>query len=427
MARQRREAPVRRVNPGGKVVWRARPRDARGNRHERGTYRTKGPCGVRGSATCCAQHAIDAFYEEQDAGRLRRDTLGAYAEDWTARHPRSERTNATNDFRLGRVLDIVVEDRELRAWPLVDLRRRHTADLIGALFERGYGVEYVRGIVSVLSAMAENAIDDEIMPGNPFKGAKLRANDPRAQTEPRELRIWSVEEMHGFASCAPSPTDVASIRMLADCGFRLGEHLALRRVLQDLKTGAFKVQGTAWKGKVTPTTREKNHDRVGPIPPGCLSLLRSLPPRIDVPWLWPSPGNAHTRKPRIAWPAHADLAAELETSSYVAVARRLGVSDNALRNHMRRHAPGAELAPATGGGLWWAENWRRDVWGPTCERAGIDPTPKEFRASLNTHLLNQGINRADVADMLGHSEDVNAERYTRALRRSGDAIREAIG
>jgi integrase len=170
--------------------------------------------------------------------------------------------------------------------------------------------------------------------------------------------------------------------MLADCGLRVGELLALRRDEQDLRGGMFRVSGSAWNGQVVASSREKRHDRVGPIPPGCLTLLRDMPVRIDSPWLFPTPGQ-----------------------------RRQG--------KVGRDMPG--------GLLWRYENWMRDVWRPTRDGAGIDPTPQEFRRSYNSLLLAQGIDRADLADVLGHGVDVNADRYTQALRRSGDQIRSVIG
>ena len=132
----------------------------------------------------------------------------------------------------------------------------------------------------------------------------------------------------------PGSRNEPMIRMLSDCGVRVGEMLALRRTLQDLKTGVFRVKGTAWNGAVIASSREKNHDREGPIPPGTLALLRAIPTRIDVDWLFPTPGSAHTRRPRIDWPSYEELRAELETTSYKALSRKLGVSDNALRNQI---------------------------------------------------------------------------------------------
>jgi hypothetical protein len=73
------------------------------------------------------------------------------------------------------------------------------------------------------------------------------------------------------------------------------EMLALR----DLKAGVFRVNGTAWNGVVLESSREKNHDREGPIPPRMLARLRAMPTRIDVEWLFWTPGSAATRRPRI--------------------------------------------------------------------------------------------------------------------------------
>lgn len=72
-----------------------------------------------------AQKAIDEAYGLSD----RPDTLGDYATTWTERHPRSERTNATNDHRISRVADVEIEGIPLKDWPLRELRRRHTLAL----------------------------------------------------------------------------------------------------------------------------------------------------------------------------------------------------------------------------------------------------------------------------------------------------------
>lgn len=43
-----------------------------------------------------------------------------------------------------------------------------------------------------------------------------------------------------------------------------------------------------------------------------------------------------TQTPKIEWPETSALVREVEQTSYLAVARRLGVSDNAIRKHLRR-------------------------------------------------------------------------------------------
>lgn len=363
-----RESPIKRVNPSGDVRWIARYTAADGNRRSAGTFKLK-------------RDAQDAINDAYETAPVSRHLFGAYAKDWTDRHPRLERTDRTNNSRIRQVLDVLIEKRPLRDWPLAELKRRHANDLVDHMLrEQGRSVTGARNIIRTLSAMAEDAITDEFLGSNPFKGVRLRDNDRRATKQPKAPRVWTFEQMHSFA--AKSGAYEPMIRMLADCGLRIGELLGLQRELQDLRVGEFCVQGSAWNGMLVESSREKRHDRTGPIPPGCLALLVGMPTRIDSPWLFSTPGS-----------------------------RRVG-----KRGFDR-----------PGGLLWRYDNWRRMVWVPACKAAAMWPTPQEFRASYNTHLLAAGVDRADLADLLGHSEDVNAARYTRALRRSGDQIRSVIG
>ena len=365
----RRESPSRRTYPSGREAWEARVRDDRGKKVNLGTRKLKRD----------AQRLIDDWYE---AGRPRdRTTVGAFAADWTERFPRTERTDRTNNSRLRAVLDVRISERRLADWPFSELKRKHVLELVDHMLRvQGRAVGGVQGHLRTLSAMTEDAYTDEVTDQNPFKGVRVRANDRRAQKPARENRLWSWEEMHRFAASGGQHEPM--IRMLADCGMRVGELLGLQRELQDLKNGTFTVKGSAWNGQLVESSREKRHDRQGPIPPTCLALLRAMPVRIDSPWLFPTPGSRRVGKKGFDRP---------------------------------------------GGQLWRYDNWRKQVWLPTCEAAGLDPTPQEFRASYNSLLLAADVDRADLSDVLGHSEDVNAARYTLALRRSGDVIRALIG
>ncbi len=159
------------------------------------------------------------------------------------------------------------------------------------------------------------------------------------------------------------------LRVLADCGLRVGELFALRPAGLDLPGAMLTVAATAWEGEVTESSERQNHDREVPIPPSLVAMLGAVPPRVDTLWLFPSPT----------------------------------------------------------GKLWRYSNWHRSVWQPTCEAARIDPTPHEFRHSWVTHLRAAGIDRADLADVAGHGEDVATRVYSHALRTSYDQIRQTIG
>ncbi len=98
------------------------------------------------------------------------------------------------------------------------------------------------------------------------------------------------------------------------------------------------------------------------------------------------------------------------------------MSDNALRNRLRAYEAGRQPGAGQGrdgGKLWRYDNWMRDVWNPTVKCAGISATPKEFRASCETHLIAAGANTDDVAAIAGHSINVQAEHYRQALQLLG--------
>ena len=175
----RRESPIKRRNPSGEVVWVARYTGRDGKR------RIAKPSWNRGKGTFArkgeAQQAIDEAYGLSD----RPDTLGDYFATWIERHPRSERTNATYEHRISRVTDVEIEGIALKDWPLRELRRRHTLALVDHMLRNeGRATTGAVGILRSLSAMAEDAITDEVCDLNPFKGIRIRANDPRAKKKP---------------------------------------------------------------------------------------------------------------------------------------------------------------------------------------------------------------------------------------------------
>jgi|HubBroStandDraft_6_1064221.scaffolds.fasta_scaffold206195_2 integrase len=383
---KRRESPIKRANAQGKVTWYARYTDGRGRRRSAGTYLLKRE----------AQEAIDDAY-----GRVSTPhTIGAYFETWPTLHPRSDRTNETNEGRIKSVLEVDVDGRAFRDWPIDELRRRHALALVDHMLRiDGRATTGVVGVLRALSAMAEDAITDEVAQGNAFRGVKVRRNDPRARKQPREIRVWSWEQMHDFAAAAgsvrttktvdsrgrrlpakPSQLDrwravyaEAMVRVFSDAGLRLGEVLPLERL--DLAEGVFTVKATAHEGTVTGGTKREHlrgqseGDRPAPCPPTLGSMIRGLPARIDT---------------------------------------RL-------------------IFPTSTGALWRERNFYRDVWYPAQAESGLDIRPHEMRHSWITHLRAAGIDDADLADMAGHELATMLGRYTHPLRESFDQVRDIIG
>lgn len=382
----RRERPYKRTLPSGKVVWVARYTGPDGKR------RYAKPAWNGHKATFArradAQRAIDEAYELP----VNRDTVGGYAESWTRRRPRSEQTNETNERRLAAALDVTLDGRPLREWPFAELRRRQVNDLVDCLLREGRAVSGVRGILSTLSAMCEDAIDDEIAPANPFRGIRLRANDPRAQKPAREIRVWTWEQMREFArggrpevraatpkpqrerrprrlgQPGPKPAEVlyyspqdyeAMILALGLCGLRLGELFALRR--SDYTGDTLTVS--------LADTDTKRHRRVVPVPPSLAAAIDRLPPRIDTDLLFPTPA----------------------------------------------------------GRQWTRRNFYRDVWEAAKRATGMDPRPHEFRHSWISQLRAAGVDDADLAQVAGHTLGTMLTTYTHPLGRSHERIRGVIG
>lgn len=360
--KQRYEHPIARVNPSGKKVWVARYTNRHGEKRSAGTFSKKGE----------AQKAIDAAYL-RETRRVTTDSVAEYAQTWTDRHPRSQRTNDTNDHRISRLLDVELEGKRLADWQFAELRRRHVKDLVAhMLVEQGRSPLGATNILRAYSAMCEDAIEDEVCDLNPFKGVTVRTTDPRATKSKRPVRVWSFEQMHAFAAAA-GPYE-PMIRTFADTTARLGEVLGLYRSDLDLENGLIHIGWTAQPdGRRIPGTKtDHDEDRPGrnvPVAPGLAALLRAMPTRIDTPVLFPTPR----------------------------------------------------------GKVWRQRNFYRDVWYPTQKAAGMDIRPHEMRHSFITNLRAAGVDDADLAAIAGHTVQTMIGHYTHALTKSYEQVKGLIG
>jgi integrase len=380
MSRRRREQPVKGVNPSGQTVWVARYTDPGGRR------RSAGSC-VRKRE---AQEAIDSAY---GAGtRAAPQTVGAYSETWTKRHPRSARTNATNSHRISRVLDVELEGMSLRDWPFLDLRRRHAVDLVDHMLRhQGRAHTGVQNILRSLSAMSEDEIADEIAEVNFVRGVRVRANDPRVRGETPPPRVFGFEELRSFA--AHGGEHEPMLRVFTDCGLRLGEVLGLER--SDFDGEVLRVRGSAHAGVFTlgdqPT---KRHVRTVPCPPSTARLIRAMAPRIDTPLLFPTPAGRiwhESNFRRDVWipalAAHLCMVREENESRWRFAARcrvEIKASKRAIRPHDCRHS--------------WI-----------------------------TYLRAAGIDDADLTAVAGHTVETMIGTYTDPLGRSHERIRQVLG
>ena len=253
-----------------------------------------------------------------------------------------------------------------------ELRRRYALTLVDHMLRvQGRATTGVVGILHSLSAMAEDAITDEVADLNPFKGVRVRANDPRARKKRRPIRIFSFEQMHAFAKAAGRYE--AMVRVFTDTGMRLGEVLPLRR--EDFDGETLKVKRTAHEGTTLDGTKTDHgeHDagRTVPVPA------------------------------TLAWMIEAQL--------------QLNGEDCEL------------LFTTPTGRMWRERNFYRDLWKPTQQASGLDIRPHECRHSYVTHLRAAGINDADLAEIAGHRVETMLARYTHPVKASFPEVRTAIG
>jgi integrase len=267
------------------------------------------------------------------------------------------------------VLKIAVEGVELGHWQLSDIKRRHALTVQAKLLEHGRSAEGATGILRAMSALTNDAIDDELCDANPWLRLGIRSTDPRLKKAKRPVRVWAWDDMRAFAA-ATGPYEPA-VRLLSDCGLRLGELLPLKR--SDLSEGLIlRVERTAHEGRVldgTKTTHDTGEGRDVPLAPTVAAMLKAMPPRIDTPLLFPTPTGL----------------------------------------------------------LWRERNFRRDVWAPAVKATGMDIRPHEMRHSFISLMRAAGVDPADLAEITGHSVETMHGRYTHPLRRSFDQVRAVVG
>jgi integrase len=243
---------------------------------------------------------------------------------------------------------------------------------------------------------------------NPFRGVKVSKTDPRIRKQSAPIRVWSWDQMHALAdavagSVVPDASQVPDslagstrarmersaanralvggpmIRVLSDCGLRVSEMLPLRRGDLDLAALTLEVRRSVSDNKVVEGTKTDHltmdAGRVVPVPPGLAAMLREMLAQ------GPTPINRDA-----AW-----------------------------------------LFPTTSGGVWWYENWRRDVLVPARDAIGLDIRAHEMRHSFASLMLAQGVDPADLAKVMGHTALTLMTNYTHSTGTSFETIRAAVG
>lgn len=112
--------------------------------------------------------------------------------------------------------------------------RKFYADLAG---KRGLGSKSIRNVHVLISNALSLAVSDGYLPSNPAKG-----RDVVPTGRSREMKCWDADETRKFLATAADDRLFAAWRIVATCGLRRGELLALRWADLDFHAGTLRVE-----------------------------------------------------------------------------------------------------------------------------------------------------------------------------------------
>lgn len=205
--------------------------------------------------------ARDAILEAMAADPRDRTapSLGDFFERWPRRFPRHPQTEATNLHRMRRyVLPYLPAEGD---FPIHTIRRSMLREVQDQLLARGLSKRTVDHAFASLSALLNDAMDDELIDNNPARGFTVRPGDPRLKpTRPqRKRRSVPLDEIQAFmASVKPRHTSVWCAPLLT--GVRPGELFAARRTDIDRERELIYVHETADRyGGIASGTKTTHH------------------------------------------------------------------------------------------------------------------------------------------------------------------------
>ncbi|UGS34243.1 tyrosine-type recombinase/integrase [Capillimicrobium parvum] len=205
------------------------------------------------------------------------------------------------------------------------------------------------GIAQALRQVLDTAVRWERMTRNP---AKLAGRNPKPP--PRTVRAFTRVELDAIA--AELPPAYAPLPMFAAAtGLRPEEWQALERRDIDRRAGILTVRRTVPSGEVVDLAKTERSRRQVPLSDRALAALDAVPPRLDTPLVF----------------------------------------------------------PAAQGGVLNIDNWRRRVWAPAIDAAGV-PRPAriyDLRSTFASDALAAGVSAFELARVMGTSIEMVERHY----------------
>lgn len=293
---------------------------------------------------------------ELDAGTAVDDRTGSRPlREWWPSYWRSlQAKKARTKANYGAAWRLRIEPR-FGSMPVRRIKPGHVDDWIADMVEQGTSASKVIESAGVLKRVLDLAVRDRAIAVNPC-GLRTATLPRRPKTERPVLTPAEVEKL---ASAMRSEVDRVLVRLLAYCGLRIGEALALQRGDVDLQ-------------RRTITIRRSVEDATGQIIVG-------------------------------------------PTKTY---ATRTITLPDALVQQLEGIVDGGLVFPNLHGEYRRYRNWRRDVWDKACAASGVDALPHDLRGTCASLLIDAGASPKDVQVHLGH-EDVTTTLRLYARVRPG--------
>jgi integrase len=278
----------------------------------------------------------------------------------------------------GRQVSLLTARRELSIWEcwvsphlgnvkLADIRRSTVQGWVAGQVRAGLAPRTVKRHLEVLRACLSAAVMDGILATNPASRVQL----PRAPKA--EQRFLSLDEVHRLTE-ATEPACRSMVAVGVACGLRIGELVALQAGDFHLVRRTVTVQRTALadSGRYGSVKSRAGEGRVVPVPPF--------------------------------------LAAQ-------------------LAREMSDELPTASAWATRSGGFWTTANWRRDVWRPAVERAGLvpPPTPHAMRHTAVALWLRAGASMYEASRWAGDASTLTTDQVYGHLMEPDGRVSEELG
>jgi integrase len=299
---------------------------------------------------------LSGTYTPPSAGQM---TVAAYAEEWVRRRTWAPSTHERVRRELDRYVLPAIGDR-----PLASLRRPHIEEWAKAL---PLAPSTAERVYQTLSGLLSAAVEDERIPRNPAKGARVAKAD-----RPPFVPLTG-EQVRALASAVAEPIR-AGVLLAAGTGLRQGELFGL------------------------------TVDRVD-------FMRREL--RVDRQLWTPDRGPAVLKSPKSAKSYRTIALSQLVVDSLVAHVAIFRPNDEGFLFH----ADGRPVDRATA--------WRWIDAGAT--RAGLKGHAwHDLRHHHATVLLSRGVSPALVAERLGHDVATLLKTYAHVIRSDDDRVRAIV-